>query len=460
MIVVLSLLASAVIAEKFIVISIDSPNLPSSIDSVAVLEDNSFDDTRLYEDHLNDNSSVEIVLEDSSGKVLSRKTASGYRTTFYYDVSIYAIKVLSSGIVVAEKLVSFCDNDLLCEPCEGTYCSLFENQLTCSDCASGSDDGFCDTINDGICDPDCDVADSDCVSFCSEDCGIDDAELSPTCSEFGGISCDPGEDCIGGGPTIYTSDSMFCCIGGFCANTEAYVETMVEMQNQPSMTITPSGVFASTVLSKGIGAYCTDTIGGMFCSQDEECVGDRIEYYYDTFCCAGDCIRSVVEYKPPLDIEIADLNISSDLPAGISFDYDDARIDEKEFLKMEMEEEQEVEDRNRELRETIDFLTPELPEQLKGFSIPIVVGTLLLLLILLFIILGLFHKSASKKMELSESKITNSAQQINIQPLIVSLLSKGYGYAQIRDVLVKKGYPVKMVDTEIKKHYSASKSRI
>ncbi len=50
-----------------------------------------------------------------------------------------------------------CNQNQVCEP---AYSENYENCP--ADCSSGSEDGMCDLVSDGVCDPDCTVADTDC----------------------------------------------------------------------------------------------------------------------------------------------------------------------------------------------------------------------------------------------------------------------------------------------------------
>ncbi len=54
------------------------------------------------------------------------------------------------------------DQDCLCNR-NGVCETEFENHLNCkADCKSGSPEGYCDSLSDGVCDPDCDGSDPDC----------------------------------------------------------------------------------------------------------------------------------------------------------------------------------------------------------------------------------------------------------------------------------------------------------
>ncbi len=69
-----------------------------------------------------------------------------------------------------------CNSNGICEP------SLGENYFNCDDCPSGSEDGVCDLIDDGICDPDCKIGSDDCT--CNNN-GICEWWENSTCIDCG-----------------------------------------------------------------------------------------------------------------------------------------------------------------------------------------------------------------------------------------------------------------------------------
>lgn len=118
--------------------------------------------------------------------------------------------------------ISFCDNDRQCEPCSGERCVLLENALTCADCASGAADDYCDLRPDGVCDPDCQGAESDCAdcrtcltrtttlnrTLCGKDLRGEICPPDIMCSEEGGFVPRPFQ---------YADDSgAKCCVQGHC----------------------------------------------------------------------------------------------------------------------------------------------------------------------------------------------------------------------------------------------------
>jgi hypothetical protein len=72
-----------------------------------------------------------------------------------FDNGIQRIEIYQDGEFISGRQISFCNSNGICEPCSGPGCTLIENSLTCLDCPSGAEDYFCDLVQDGICDPDC-----------------------------------------------------------------------------------------------------------------------------------------------------------------------------------------------------------------------------------------------------------------------------------------------------------------
>ncbi|MFH0876111.1 MAG: hypothetical protein V1859_09315 [archaeon] len=64
----------------------------------------------------------------------------------------------------AQEIPATATPNILTEECGNNICENNENYLACDlDCPSGASDSFCDSVSDGICDPDCNEwEDSDC----------------------------------------------------------------------------------------------------------------------------------------------------------------------------------------------------------------------------------------------------------------------------------------------------------
>lgn len=93
----------------------------------------------------------------NAGKIAIEK---GGAVLLEIDVSMFSVcneNALCEGTETAEICPSDCT-------CGNGACDAPENYRLCSsDCASGSSDNYCDTLADGICDPDCSAQeDSDC----------------------------------------------------------------------------------------------------------------------------------------------------------------------------------------------------------------------------------------------------------------------------------------------------------
>jgi hypothetical protein len=216
MIFLLSVLSSVAFASNvdMLVVNIDSDTSPRSFYSVAVLQYNDYPDARLFEEDGSIlSTTVKLVVVDSNGKSLVERYFQGFSAKVPFDKSFAKVKVFSSDSLVAEHELNFCNNNNVCEPCTGNLCRIMENHITCSDCSSGSADGFCDTVADGICDPDCDfdTADPDCISLCYENCSAEEYSTVPSCAAFGGQVCEASDSCLGG-DMYYTSDTYYCCI--------------------------------------------------------------------------------------------------------------------------------------------------------------------------------------------------------------------------------------------------------
>ncbi|MEA2037594.1 MAG: hypothetical protein U9O94_08850 [Nanoarchaeota archaeon] len=94
---------------------------------------------------------IETVKFDFSGTKVSLEMP--------YQNNFHRITILDARnrIIYKEDISRFSNK------CGNNKCDLNENYLTCSqDCKSGSSDGICDALEDGICDQDCINSDSDC----------------------------------------------------------------------------------------------------------------------------------------------------------------------------------------------------------------------------------------------------------------------------------------------------------
>ena len=182
------------------------------------------------------------------------KYRSGYSRLVIYD----------GNNEVLSRNINFCNNNNACEPCLDENCTKAESVLTCGDCATGSDDNYCDLYNDGVCDADCYGADGDCRQ-CGSSCYYrDDENVYTTCSGiYNGNICEPGEGCTGAWG--YANDSGFsCCMQGTCVKPEAG-DYEIE------------------------GKSCSD-FSWTECTAAESCKGEEIYLEHNgATCCQGTC---------------------------------------------------------------------------------------------------------------------------------------------------------------------------
>ncbi|MFC1731648.1 hypothetical protein ACFL6I_15130 [candidate division KSB1 bacterium] len=195
-------------AETFIHIEPFFEGESAGLERISVIEDSIYYlDEFVTEEEITENN---IVIKDSQGNMLQQT----YNTNYYilpFDEKSSIIEIYVKDNLVFSKTISFCNNNNLCEPCEGEECSLFENVLTCEDCTSGSPDFFCDLLNDGICDPDCNDQDADCSECPETGCFYKDQESFLECEKnFKGKPCKTGEVCSG--DTVITDDVPVCCL--------------------------------------------------------------------------------------------------------------------------------------------------------------------------------------------------------------------------------------------------------
>ncbi len=172
-----------------------------------------------------------INLMDDENNIISNKIgAISTYTLFPYDqetAKTKKIEIYSGEEVIYEKIISFCNNNQICESCIDSLCNTFENELTCEDCSQSKQDYFCNTEKDGICD-------SDCISLLinwDEDKEICQNNLSyqnlsfqeypqdgilEKCSEtFLGQICSEEEVCTGTFIDV-KGESDRCCVKGRC----------------------------------------------------------------------------------------------------------------------------------------------------------------------------------------------------------------------------------------------------
>jgi hypothetical protein len=434
-VVLIALLSSAVLAiETYISIDFDVDD-EIRISSIRAEQRNAFYSlfTVYPEDPYFDIGKTVQLLDGNSNVVYSSDFSSPWFAP--YERSASKVRVVSDAGVLVERSVVFCNNNGICEPCKGPDCNIFENSLTCSDCDSGSADLYCDLARDGVCDPDCNDVDGDC-DLCSPYCFFADQE-DFTCAAISGQKCDPVQDCLGG-YFVYAEDAAdeTCCLQGVCRNLGEYVETTAQLENQPSLTITPEGEFASIVQEQGpIEDYCIEELKGIICAEDEFCSGEETEYYHDVFCCIGECII----YKEETNIT-APIDYLAEIYEEPPEEVKEIPEEIEEFPEEEIEPELPTEE-----LPIIPEEEPTLLERIDLFYASIfLVG---ILAIVFFFVIG-FKTSASRKMK-AEAK----PAALDLQSQIDALVARGNNYKQIEQILLQKGFERSVVDIQIRKNY-------
>jgi len=121
---------------------------------------------------------AEFVLQETPGDLIAA------RPPYYmWEISIpsnsdktisYIIKPLNPGLYIVSQTVGYVDDvkiksnslkiNVICNQNKQCEADKLENYQSCpDDCPSGSQDGICDLVRDGKCDPDCyEEADIDC----------------------------------------------------------------------------------------------------------------------------------------------------------------------------------------------------------------------------------------------------------------------------------------------------------
>ncbi len=161
-----------------------------------------------------DDQGYEIKLLDASNNIIqiTKVKYSTHTLIEYNDITKNTNKIIISKNKedVFEKQVSFCNLNNVCEPCVGADCINYENELTCSDCIISNEDGFCNILNDNICDPDCVSGYGYDNENVYEDC-YEDKFNKKTCQDYGWNICEENEICS---EKVYLDESdTECCVG-------------------------------------------------------------------------------------------------------------------------------------------------------------------------------------------------------------------------------------------------------
>ncbi|MBW2964606.1 hypothetical protein KY363_04045 [Candidatus Woesearchaeota archaeon] len=409
-----------------------------------------------------------LVFYDSSGKVLiDRYVQLQDISAIPYggDMSeIASFKLFRDDEVYLEKKTNFCDNDGVCEPCVSKSCTDYETYLTCSDCSSGSYDGYCDLKRDGVCDADCSYMDGDCP-LCGALCLYDDMS-GKSCSELGGELCDPQQSCYGGSFAFVSADLDFCCFGGSCVDMNEYVESMAQLESQPSMTITESGDFASTIKEQGFENYCESRLKGKVCAAYEACSGREVEFYPGKFCCMASCSllpenQTVPDQQDIMEAEDIALPVEESDFRLVGGTYDYNFTNESEYPAENYEGLPEGEFPHESLEdmpaetpdvistETLSSVADSAGQQLDKVNLIHVSIIAFAVLFVIVVCIGLFRRSANAKMGVEQKQ----APSADLQSEIDLIVSQGNNYNQAEQMLLQRGYDKASVDAEIRKNY-------
>ncbi|PIO04682.1 hypothetical protein COT47_07990 [Candidatus Woesearchaeota archaeon CG08_land_8_20_14_0_20_43_7] len=110
----------------------------------------------IIEDSKKDISSSEVIQEDKATKIILNKTDALVTIPYFNDaekIIIYSPTGEKKATISTIQFANTCDNNV---------CDKHETFETCDiDCRSGQKDGYCDGVDDTICDPDCAQSEDD-----------------------------------------------------------------------------------------------------------------------------------------------------------------------------------------------------------------------------------------------------------------------------------------------------------
>ena len=230
---------------------------------------------------------------------------------------------------------------------------------------------------------------------------------------------------------------------------------MIQLQNQTSLTLTPSGEFASIVLEyDDIEDYCTIDLEGRVCGQAEYCEGEEIEYYPAEYCCKGVCRPSphkqVLKPEEIVDQETYD----PDSMTEEDLEAIDALVEEE---AVEIPVPEEIPAETKEPLERMKEAVEKVSSRINFLHVALIIAGVLFVV---FVSLAFFRRSAEHKIEESDKAARQRPvqQTPNLQPMIDSFISKGYSYKQARQSLIDQGHTQDIVDAEIRKNYESRKA--
>ncbi|MFC1753078.1 hypothetical protein ACFL96_06745 [Thermoproteota archaeon] len=408
---ILSQFVSAQVYDSYVVVYIDTVN-PFTLESIDVVKDDFYHEYLLLEDMLGD-TEYTIRFEDDEGDALAYDALKDHKTIMdYIDLRRTAsIKIMKDEQVYFEQPLSFCNNNGICEPCRYLNCTVAENSLSCDDCSTGTNDNYCDLVQDDICDPDCEGEDSDCAG-CEPFCFYDGMTRPSFCSDFGGVTCAEDETCEGDLLFVETVDAdggEKCCVGDAeCVSIQQYDDV-------------PAEVFSAD--------YGADVP-----SEDEQWELEAKE-------------------REELGMGFDESTLTEEEQKELHEDMGMKIYDPDIMTEEDWEEMWDDESFPGEYEEPLTF-TEKVEEQVTAAvdSIPEEASLLLVIFMAIIIIftLGLLvlffthraHKSISK-----EETVPRIKKEIN------GLLKRGYDYNQIRSMLLNKGYDLISVNQELMDNY-------
>jgi len=212
-----------------------------------VLDNNNFyyqldENTAFYTgimDNFDDEPIYQINSYDQFNNLIVKEIGLTYKTAISFNSKTKQIKIFKNEKVIIEKQIEFCNNNNVCEYCTEDDCYnkeviVYENSLTCqNDCPTGTNDNYCDLIQDNKCDPDCNNLDKDC-NICNDPDNEDVCyynDLNHYCMyEYDGIKCNSEQKCKQG---LYQEmeDNTQCCIDSYCVALD-YVESDNDNNNK------------------------------------------------------------------------------------------------------------------------------------------------------------------------------------------------------------------------------------
>lgn len=417
-------------------------NFEEATDIVLLSSVKLVEDIKPYEETILGERAGEVIAEgrlvDASGNTLRAVQILDGENVVLFDDRALALQLYQKGLLVQEASLSFCNFNGVCEPCIAQACTVSEHAATCSDCASGGVDYYCDVRKDGICDPDCAGRfDKDCRT-CALDC-VDEVSgrIKQYCSERNGTVCYFGEGCFG--TWVNTLDKQGKCCTGECGDPESLAEWYYAKE------VLPQYIVKQPVLR----------------TFDEE--ESKLTEFFDAL---GNPIKVYIPEEFEVSYGERDL-VAQDISAQeVTPLVSEAEAKEQQFIEAVAAEEVKANVR-REVDATIaqqlkEDAREKFYERLRGFNPVTFAGVLLGIVLLLAVGVWAFNRNAEAvaTLTLQRAPMQEAAPSTEerVLQLIEDLRKKGYSHEQLREWLVQQGYPVEIVDKQI--NISREKERV